>query len=110
MEFKKTKNVSEAIKLEALENGKVVGRAFLYFIKNDLHDRPYALFEDLFVQEESRRRGVAGELFKEAVKEAEKNNCYKLLTQSRYEKPYMHEFYKRNGMKDYGKNFRMDFK
>ncbi len=110
MEFKKTENTSKVIKLEALENGKVTGRAFLYFIKNDLHERPYALFEDLFVHEEYRRRGIAGEILKEALKEAEKNNCYKLLAQSRYEKPYMHKFYQKNGLRDFGKNFRIDFK
>ena len=30
--------------------GKVVGRAFLYVMTNDLHKRPFGLLEDVFVE------------------------------------------------------------
>src|SRR3989339_616146 len=108
MNFKKQKKASEAIKIELEENGKRIGRAFLYIIKNDLHDRPYGLLEDLFVEEEYRGQGIGKKILNEALEEAKKNNCYKLISQSRYERTGVHEFYKKNGLTDYGKNFRIN--
>ena len=102
-------NDNISIKIEYEKDGKILGRAFLYLIKNDLHDRPCGLLEDLFIEEEARGQGIGQKLFQEVVQEAKKRNCYKLLAQSRYERCPAHDFYKKNGMRDYGKNFRVDF-
>ena len=98
----------EVVKILVEENGQKIGRAFLYLIKNDLHDRPYGLLEDLFVEEEYRGKGVGKKIFEAVVEEAKSRNCYKLISQSRYERQSVHEFYKRNDMTDYGKNFRIN--
>ncbi|OGH59509.1 MAG: hypothetical protein A2725_01665 [Candidatus Magasanikbacteria bacterium RIFCSPHIGHO2_01_FULL_33_34] len=98
----------KSIKIEIEDNGKIGGRAFLYIINNDLHDRPYGLLEDLFVEEDFRGKGFGKKLFEAILELAKENNCYKLTAQSRNERCPVHEFYKKNGMIDYGKNFRID--
>lgn len=109
MNFKKQEeNNNTSVKIECEENGKIVGHAYLYIIKNDLHDKPYGLLEDLFVEEEARGRGIGAELMKKVIEEAKKRNCYKLVAQSRYSRAETHSFYLKNKFRDYGKNFRMD--
>jgi len=109
MEFKKIYNKNcESVKIEIEEGGAKVGRAFLYIIKNDLHDKPYGLLEDLFVEEGFRGKGVGKKLLNAILEEAKKYNCYKLTAQSRHERCPVHDFYKKNGMVDYGKNFRIN--
>lgn len=54
MNFNKQNLGSRAIKITVEENGQVLGRAYLYLIKNDLHDKPYGLLEDVFVEEKAR--------------------------------------------------------
>ena len=108
MSITKTKQEAEAIKIEVKEAERPVGRVFLYIIKNDLHERPYGLLEDLYVEEAKRGQGIGKKLFLVALDEAKKYNCYKIIAQSRHERRAVHEFYKKNGLRDYGKNFRMD--
>jgi len=99
---------SEAVKFEMRDDEKVVGRAYLYLIKNDLHDGPYGLLEDLFVEEEYRKHGIGGQLVKAVIEEAKKLGCYKLVGTSRNSRAEVHEFYKKLGFSEYGKEFRMD--
>ncbi|MDP2693164.1 MAG: GNAT family N-acetyltransferase [bacterium] len=108
MNFINHENKSIYIKIECEENGKIIGRAYLYLINNDLHNQPYALLEDMFVEVEARGRGIGKELMDKIIEEAKKNNCYKLVAQSRYSRTEAHSFYLRNGFKDHGKNFRID--
>lgn len=98
----------ESVKVEVIDGTKKAGRAYLYIIKNDLHDRPYGLLEDLYIEEEFRGKGIGKQILKAVIEEAKKYNCYKLTAQSRHERCPVHEFYKKNGMVDYGKNFRID--
>ena len=49
---------------------KQVARAFLYLIKNELHDEPYGLLEDVYVDEEHRGSGLGTLLVKKVVSEA----------------------------------------
>lgn len=108
VKIKTTNKKFAAVKIEVAENSQRVGRAFLYIIKNDLHEEPYGLLEDLYVEEAYRGRGVGKKLFQAVLDEAKNHNCYKLTAQSRHDRCPVHEFYKKNGMKDYGKNFRID--
>lgn len=96
-------------KFIAEENGEVIGRAFLYILKNDLHKEPFGLMEDVFVEEAHRSRGTGGELVKAVIAEAKAQGCYKLVATSRHENPKAHAFYQRFGFKDQGKEFRMNF-
>lgn len=108
MEMQQENIQALAKKLTWQENGKEVGRIFVYFIKNDLHEQPYALIEDLFIEEKFRGQGLGTKLIRKAVEEARKAGCYKIICTSRYSKEKVHRLYLKLGFKDYGKEFRLD--
>lgn len=90
------------------DGGKEVAHAYLYILTN-IHDRPFGLMEDIYVAENYRSKGVGARLMQELIKAAKKNECYKLIGTSRYERPKVHDWYLRLGFKDWGKEFRIDF-
>lgn len=111
MKIKKTKRTDyHGIKFTVEEDGNVVGRAYLYVMRNDLHDEPFGLMEDVFVEEKNRSHGIGKKLVAEVIKEAKAIGCYKLIGQSRHSRTNVHEFYKEMGFNEHGLNFRMDFK
>lgn len=109
MEIKKIAKQSQAIKLEVEENGRVVGRVYLYLIYNDLHSEPYGLLEDVFVDDSQRGQGTGTKLVQRVIDEAKVAGCYKLIACSRNSRPHIHEWYKDLGFEDYGKEFKMEF-
>jgi len=98
----------DGIKISFMEEGREIGRCFVYFIKNDLHEKPYALLEDVFVEEEFRGRGVGSELVEKAIEVAKEMKCYKIIATSRFEREKVHEWYEKLGFKKWGYEFRMD--
>jgi len=109
MEIQSQEIQSKAIKFTMHEDGKEIGRASLFLITNGLHDEPYGLMEDVFVDNDYRGKGIGSELVKKVIDEAKKQGCRKLIAQSRYGKDGVHSLYEKLGFKDHGKNFRMDF-
>jgi len=97
-----------AVRLSASENGVEIGAMYLYLIKNDSHKKPYALLEDLLVKEYHRKKGVGSTLVKEAISEARRLGCYKIIGTSRTSREEVHHFYEKLGMKKYGYEFRLD--
>jgi len=91
------------------QENREVARAYLYVLTNDLHERPFGLLEDVFVDESLRGQGFGSELVKKVIEEAQQRGCYKLICTSRHEKPKVHELYERLGFINHGKEFRMDF-
>lgn len=91
------------------EKGEEIARCFIYLIYNDLHDKPYALLEDVFVKEEYRNKGIGSEIVKKAIEIAKKLNCYKIIATSRFEREKVHEFYEKLGFRKWGIEFRIDF-
>jgi GNAT superfamily N-acetyltransferase len=89
--------------------GKVVGRAYLYLMTNDLHKRPFGLLEDVFVEPDHRGSEIGTALVKRVIAEAKRRDCYKLIATSRYARDRSHALYARLGFTDHGKEFRMDF-
>ncbi len=96
-----------ARKVALSSKGKEIGRIWIHFLHNDLHEQPYALIEDLFVEEKWRGNGLGSKLVKAALAEAKKEGCYKVLATSRHTRPQVHEFYRKLGFQDWGKEFRM---
>ncbi len=90
-------------------NNQELGHVYLYLIFNDLHQKPYGLVEDLFVKEKFRQQGLGTRLLKAVIDLAKKNNCYKLIATSRFERELVHQWYENNGFKKYGFEFRIDF-
>lgn len=96
------------MKITAHEDGKQVGRQYLYILRNDLHKEPFGLLEDLYVEEDYRKRGIGSELVKKAIAEAKAQGCYKLILTSRDSNSRLHAFYERLGFAKWGSEFRID--
>ncbi len=90
------------------ENGEEVGRAFLYLMYNDLHSRPFAFLEDVFIHESKRGSGFGTRLVELIIKRARELNCYKLIATSRDSRPKVHKLYQDIGFENYGKEFRIN--
>lgn len=98
-----------AVKITAHDEGRQVGRLYLYILKNDLHKEPFAFLEDVFVEESHRKHGIGSGLVKKAIEEAKTQGCYKILGNSRMSAENVHAFYERLGFKKHGFEFRIDF-
>lgn len=99
---------SRGYRLELCEGDDLVGSVYLFVMKTDRHDEPYATMENLYVEEAYRGRGHGRALTELAIERARELGCYKLLGQSRYGNDRAHELYMKLGFKDHGKNFRID--
>ncbi|MGC9132578.1 MAG: GNAT family N-acetyltransferase [Candidatus Micrarchaeia archaeon] len=108
MDFKETKIKTNGIKIFVEEGGKEIGRCFIYLIKNDLHKEPYALLEDVFVEENYRGKKIGTSLVKKAIEKAKTLGCYKIIATSRFERGEAHKFYEKLGFKKHGFEFRID--
>ena len=98
-----------AKKITIEQDGRVIARGRIYFIENDLgHNAPAAYIEDVYVEEEYRKHGYGKQIVEALIDEARKAGCYKIIGCSRYGREKVHEFYKRFGFKDHGKEFRLD--
>ena len=91
------------------KNGKEVAHTYLYIMANGLHERPFGLMEDLFVDENYRGRGIAGSLINRVIDEARRQNCYKLICTSRHGNEIVHKLYEKKGFGKHGIEFRMNF-
>lgn len=107
-QIKKSNKLTKAIKFEIKDDSKTMGRVFLYIIKNDLHNRPYGLLEDLFVSKSHRGKGLGTRLLLRAIAEAKKRKLYKLIGTSRTSRSKVHGMYQKFGFKKYGFEFRMN--
>ncbi len=110
VEIKKKIIRCQGIRFSIKEGKKELGRAYLYLMTNGLHDRPFGLLEDVYVDENFRNQKLGTDLVKGIIAEAKKQKCYKLIATSRQFRPAVHRWYKKIGFKDYGKEFRIDFK
>ena len=96
------------IKFTAKDDGKTIGRAYLYLLKNDLHEQPFGFLEDVFVEEAFRGHGIGSKLVEAVIAEAKTQGCYKLICTARQTKPEVHAFYEKFGFNKWGSEFRMD--
>ncbi len=99
---------SNFYKFEYILDDKTIGRAFLFIIYNDLHQKPYGFLEDVFIEEEYRGKGIGKELVKKVIEKAKEIGCYKLIATSRFERENVHKFYESLGFKKWGYEFRLD--
>lgn len=105
---KEIKKDGYVVRFSAMDNGKEIGRARLYVIYNDLHKEPYALLEDVFVNEDQRNKGVGKELVQAVIEEARKLGCYKVQATVRSAKVTVCTWYEQFGFKNHGAELRMD--
>jgi GNAT superfamily N-acetyltransferase len=99
---------AQGIRFSIDDGGGEVARAYLYVLNNDLHDAPFGLLEDVFVDESKRGSGLGTSLVNEVIAAAKAAGCYKLIATSRASRPKVHELYERLGFEKYGVEFRMN--
>jgi GNAT superfamily N-acetyltransferase len=109
MKIDRQPRAATGIRFSIRADGREIARAFLYVMSNDLHDAPFGLLEDVFVDESQRGSGVGSALVKEVVAAARGAGCYKLIATSRTSRPKVHELYERLGFEKHGVEFRMNF-
>jgi GNAT superfamily N-acetyltransferase len=102
--------LSQGFRFSVTREGREVGHAYLYLIRNDFHPSPFGLLEDVFVDHYCRGQGIATELVSAVLAKARSLGCYKLLATSRTDgtRDSVHAWYKRMGFADYGTEFRIN--
>lgn len=105
----KTKVSVSGERICLIKNNKEIGHAYLYFLSNNIHKKPFAFLEDVWVSTKYRSEGFGTKLLKKAITIAKQNNCYKIICTSRNERKKVHEWYTKNGFSEYGKEFRKNF-
>ena len=90
------------------ENGREIGHAYLYVLKNDLHQQPFAFIEDIEIKEAHQGSGHGTILLQEIEKWARLFKCYKIVACSRTSRTNVHRFYQEAGFSERGKEFRKD--
>jgi GNAT superfamily N-acetyltransferase len=91
------------------DRGRIVGTACLIVVPNLSHEgRPYALVENVVVDETERGAGYGELLLRHAMAEAQRAGCYKLALTSNKRRPNAHRFYQRLGLRATSEGFRID--
>jgi ribosomal protein S18 acetylase RimI-like enzyme len=109
MEIKKKEIEAKGIRFSAEKEGREIARAYLYIMRNDLHEKPFGLMEDVYVDEAYRNVGYGVKVIRQLIEEAKQRGCYKLIATSRHSRTGVHDLYKRLGFKEQGLEFRIDF-
>ena len=99
---------AKGIKVFVTENKQQVARAYLYVMHNELHQEPFGLLEDVYVNENYRGLGLGTELVQQAIVAARQQGCYKLIATSRKSRPKVHQLYQKLGFVERGFEFRID--
>lgn len=110
MEIKQKNITASGIKFLVEDGGREVARAYLYIMHNDLHIRPFGFMEDVYVDESLRGKGLGTQLVEKVLEAARRENCYKLIANSRHGREKLHELYKKIGFNDWGIEFRIDLR
>ena len=108
MEIKTNTVEAQGIKFTIEENERVIARAYLYIMHNDLHLRPFGLLEDVYVNENNRGKGLGTKLVERVIATAKDRGCYKLIATSRSSRFKVHQLYNRLGFQEYGLEFRIN--
>ncbi|MDP9238459.1 MAG: GNAT family N-acetyltransferase [Chloroflexota bacterium] len=88
--------------------GRVVGTIVLVLLPNlSRRGRPYAIVENVVVDETERGRGYGAALMGYAIEEARKAGCYKIALTSRLHRSEAHRFYESLGFTAESKGFRL---
>ena len=96
--------------LVAEEAGEVIGSLVLVIVPNLSHGaRPWAVIENVIVDERYRRRGVGRLLMEYAVSQARAMDCCRIGLDSNKIRDEAHQFYGAMGFETSAYSFRMSF-
>jgi GNAT superfamily N-acetyltransferase len=89
--------------------GRIVGSLVVIIVPNlSRQGRPYALVENVVVDEAERGKRYGELLMRYAIEEARRAGCYKLSLTSNKRRPDAHRFYERLGLYASSEGFRVD--
>ena len=91
---------AQGIRFSIVEEEQEIARTYLYIMHNDLHQEPFGLLEDVYVNERERGRGIGTKLVQQVIEAAQEKGCYKLIATSRKSRPKVHQLYKKLGFQD----------
>ena len=95
--------------LVAEDDGRIAGALVLAIIENITHKgTPYAIIENMIVDEAARGRRLGAALIEQAIAEARRAGCYKVSLTSNKRRTEAHRFYKRLGFVQTHEGFRID--
>ena len=109
MNFIHQELTSRGVRISVKRGDGELAHAYLYLMNNDLHDEPFGLMEDVFVDESLRGEGIGTMLIVELLAAAKAYGCYKLIATSRDSRPKVHKLYRKLGFSDHGREFRINF-
>ena len=88
--------------------GIVVGTLAIIIIPNLSHmGRPWAIVEDVIVDESHRRRGIGSLLMQRAIQLAKGRDCFRVILSSSKQRDDSHKFYESVGLEAYGYSFKV---
>lgn len=91
-------------------DGRIVGSLVLVIVPNLTHQgRPYAIVENVVVDEAERGKRHGELLMRHAIDEARRSDCYKVSLTSNKQRPDAHRFYQRLGFRAAHEGFRVEF-
>ena len=95
--------------LVAEEDGRVAGALVLAIVENITHKgAPYAIIENVVVDEAARGKRLGEALIEQAIAEARRAGCYKVSLTSNKRRGDAHRFYERLGFAQTHEAFRID--
>ena len=91
-------------------DGRIVGSATLLIVPNLSHrGLPWAVMENVIIDESMRRKGIASAMVEHLVELAKRSGCYKIGLSSSKKRPAAHRMYESLGFKQYGLGYRIYF-
>lgn len=106
--FNKIKTLPGCELIVAEENGEVIGTTMLIIVPNLSHKAlPWAIVENVVVNEKHRRSGTGKLLMNYCEKKAREVGCYKVQLLSDKSRKEAHEFYKSIGYRASAEGFRL---
>jgi GNAT superfamily N-acetyltransferase len=91
--------------LVAEEEDKIVG--FASFSVRDVirYPKPIAELDELFIDQQHRKKGIGRQLMQTVEAKAKEKNCYRVYIESHYKHKEGHAFYEAIGYANYGYHF-----
>ena len=108
MYIKKTERTTPSIRISINTDNEEVGHCYLLLGFNDNHPEPFALLEDVFVNEAWREKGIGRQLVESAIKHAQNEGAYKLIASVRAENHHLLAWYESIGLNVRGHSLRLD--
>lgn len=99
---------AKAVQFTIQKDGVEAARARLYLVENELHEKPYGLLEDVYVNDIFRKQGLGKEIVLAIIDRAKSEQCYKIIATSRKARKKVHKLYRGLGFTLHGYEFRME--